>query len=205
MKCTDLQELAAAHALGALPRDDAARAEALAAHDEDVRAELAAFHDTAAALAAGLPQDVKPSAALRARVLDRIAQTPQANPANAPEPTPGFTFRRHGDGEWRATPLPGVRIKRLSASPDLGHQTLLLELAPNATYPSHDHHGSEELFLLSGDLVTEGRTLGPGDYLHAEPGSHHGELFSPNGCVALIIGPIHNSEKAAVGAQPVSS
>lgn len=205
MKCTDLQELAAAHALGGLPRADAARAEALAAHDEDVRAELAAFHDTAAVLAAGPPHDAKPSAELRARVLDRITRTPQARPANAPEPTPGFTFRRHGDGEWQATPLPGVRIKPLSASPDLGHQTLLLELAPHATFPSHDHHGSEDLLLLSGDLVTEGRSLGPGDYLHAEPGSHHGELFSPNGCVALIIGPIHHQKKAASGAPPVTS
>ena len=64
------------------------------------------------------------------------------------------------------------------------HSSLLFSLALKIL---HDHSSSEELFILSGHLQTEGRLLGPGDFLHAEPGTHHHELVSPDGCVALII------------------
>ncbi len=69
----------------------------------------------------------------------------------------------------------------------MGYQVVLAELAAGARFPEHDHSSSEELFIVSGHLQTEGRMLGPGDFLHAEPGTHHRELISPDGCVALII------------------
>jgi anti-sigma factor ChrR (cupin superfamily) len=64
-----------------------------------------------------------------------------------------------------------------------------MEVGAGATYPAHDHAGYEELYVLSGDLETEGRLLGPGDFLHAEPGSHHNPLHSPHGCTALLVVP----------------
>ena len=64
---------------------------------------------------------------------------------------------------------------------------LLADLAPGARFPTHDHAGSEQLYILSGHLHTEGRIMGPGDFLHAEAGTHHGELHSPDGCRALLV------------------
>ena len=117
-----------------------------------------------------------------------------------PAASEGFQFRRHGEGEWQATQVPGLRIKPLAISRDLGHWTVLAELAPGTRFPTHDHPGSEDLMVLSGDLVTAGRTLGPGDFLHAEPGTHHEALLSPNGCVALVVEPIPPHVLAALGA-----
>ena len=197
MKCTDLQELAAAHAAGALDRAELARAEALAAHDPDVRDELASLHDAATALAVSLPTGPAPSPEVRARVLEQIAHTPQVRPAGAADAPAGFTFHGRDEGEWQPTPIPGLRVKPLSICHEKGYWTVLVELAPGTSFPEHDHDGAEDLYVLSGDLVTEGRTLGPGDSIHAEPGTHHHAMYSPNGCVALVIEPARQEVLAA--------
>ncbi len=190
MRCTELQELASAHAVGASTAAEAARLEALAADDEGMRAELAAFRDAAAAVAAAQPASPGPSAAVRAAVLARIRRTPQSKAPGGTGPREGFLFRFHDEGGWQQTPVPGLRVTMLSISSDLGHRTILVELAPGASFPEHDHDGSEDLMLLSGDLVTEGTTLRAGDFLHSGPGTHHSKLVSPRGCVALIVEPI---------------
>lgn len=190
MRCTELQELASAHAVGASTAAEAARIEALAADDAGLRAELASFRDAAAAVAIGQPSAPSPSASVRAAVLAKVARTPQARPGGTAGSSEGFLFRFRDEGEWQPTPVPGLRVKLLSVSKDLGHRTILADLAPGASFPAHDHGGSEDLMVLSGDLVTEGRTLRAGDFLHAGPGTHHSALVSPNGCVALIVEPI---------------
>jgi len=199
MKENDLQELAAAKAVGALTSPEAAQFEGLVAHDESARAELAGFQDAAAAMAAAWVDPGTPSPDLRQRVLARIARTPQARPVEAPALPKGFHLRRRGEGEWQTTPYPGVRMKMLAVSPDLGHWTVLVELVPGASFPTHDHDGSEDLLLMSGDLVTEGQTLAPGDFLHAEPRTHHHALVSPSGCVALVVEPIPPQVRLALG------
>lgn len=66
---------------------------------------------------------------------------------------------------------------------------LMIELGPGAVYPEHDHLGAEELLVLTGDLQSEGRSLGPGDLIHAEGGTHHQELRSLGGCTAILVVP----------------
>lgn len=54
-------------------------------------------------------------------------------------------------------------------------------------YAEHDHLGAEEMYVLTGDLQSEGRSLGPGDFVHAEAGTHHRPLRSIGGCTALMV------------------
>jgi anti-sigma factor ChrR (cupin superfamily) len=202
MKCTNLQELAAAHAAGALSRGDAAHVEALAAHDPDVRDELARLHDTTTAFVAGTSETrSEPSAAVRSRILEAIRRTPQAVPTSAPiSPAAGMRFLSRDQGEWVTTPTPGLRIKPLSISRDVGYWMFLAELAPGTRFPEHDHASSEELYMISGDLITEGHTLRAGDFIHFEPGTHHHELVSPGGCVALMVERAPQARREAVPA-----
>jgi len=190
MNCTKLQELAAARALGALDPAETARLEALLADDPDAREELGAFLDTAVALASALPAR-QPSAALRDRILEQIARSSKPQPSTDAAPAPalpaGFRWVPDDGQGWTAAGLPGARVKLLSISTDMGYQVRMVELAPGGRVPEHDHPSSEEVLVLSGHLHTEGRILGPRDYLHADPGTHHGELISPDGCVAIII------------------
>ncbi len=210
MNCTELQQLAAAYAAGALPRAEAARLEALAAQDPDVRIELARFidaatHAAAAAAVAALPTGAPvPSAAARASILDRIARTPQSvpNPAPASEVT-AHQFLPHAARSWIPTKVPGFRIQPLSDGAGQGYRMMILELDSGAVLPAHDHAGCEELLILSGDLVTEGRTMVAGDFIHFDAGTHHHALMSPGGCRAVMVSQVPASpatRQAAVAA-----
>ncbi len=189
----DLETLTAGHALGALDPADAAQLEALLAHDSEAREEAAAFLDTAAAVALAATPLEAPSPECRQQLLAMIPGVAQASPPPPIVAPPGFTFTLRSDEGWMDMGAPGFRAKILSGGDGRGHQVILAELAPGGRVPEHDHHSSEDLFIISGHLRTEGRTLGPGDFLHAEPGTHHHELISPDGCTALLIFAAHAS------------
>lgn len=193
----NLEELAAGHALGALDSSEAAQLEALVARDEKAREEVAAFIDTAAAMAAGASPAVAPSTEMRARILAAVAATTQARRSEAPvSDSKGFCVTPDNEKGWMETGVPGFRMKVLSGGPDAPYQVILAELAAGAKIPEHDHHGTEELFILSGHLHTEGYVLGPGDFFRAEAGTHHHELTSPDGCRAILInGPVVTAGK----------
>lgn len=199
MNCDELQQLAAIAALGALDEADSARLRDRLESDAAARAEFARFCAVAEALA-GATAGRMPPPSVRARVLERIRSTPQRRPdpgaaerGDGGGPSvggliPGFQFVRH-DAPWLPAPLPGARYKFLSGGENQAYAMLLIELAPGAVYPEHDHDGTEEMYVLTGDLQTEGRSLGPGDFLHAEPGTHHQPLRSIAGCTALMVVP----------------
>ncbi len=212
MNCDALQQMTALEALGALDGPDPAALRERLEQDAYARAELNRFLNVAAALAGAVPPVPVPSR-LRSRVLDRIRQTPQIRaageavtppsarvemveaesatpvPAPAPPKVPeGIRFLNH-DAPWLTGPLPGSRFKVLSAGPQQEYAMLMIELAAGAVYPEHDHLGAEEMYVLTGDLQSEGHSLGPGDFLHAEPGTHHHELRSIGGCTAIMVVP----------------
>lgn len=194
MNCDEFEQLAALEALGALDATDAERLRIRLARVPGAAAELARFLAVPAALAA-LPPPVRPRSEVREQVLARVRRTPQsdrpADPAGGQPPVPlpgGFRLVR-GNAPWLPGPVPGTRFKVLSAGRDQAYAMLLLEMAAGAAYPEHDHVGIEDLYVLTGDLQTEGRSLGPGDLLHATPGSHHHELRSVDGCTAILVVP----------------
>jgi len=111
---------------------------------------------------------------------------------------PGFTHLRQDEGEWRELPFKGVRLKELSSAEEDGFTTMLLEMDAGSKFPSHTHHGAEHVYLLDGDLISDGRELSPGDFLRACADTDHGGLASRGGCHALIITAQQNYPKKAV-------
>ena len=192
MNFTELLELAAADALGALPKDEAAQLAASLAKYPGAKVDLAAFHEVAALVAAAkcFPP-VAPPPGLRTKVMEQAART-AAGPSTKQTPTagtpaPGFHFVLDQDPGWIPHSLPGIQVKPLAISADMFYEVTMLEFARGARFPAHHHASSEEVFVFSGTLQTEGRSLGPGDFLHSEPGTWHQELVSPDGCRALLI------------------
>ena len=183
-----LEELALEYGLGTLTPAEISQLEALMMHDAEVRDEVATFMDTTAALAAASSPLVEPSSDLRARIFAEIVNTPQwrAEKSEAAAPS-GFTYQLADPEGWQDTPVPGFRTKLLSSGPGPDHQIMLVSLESGATVPAHDHAATEQLYILSGHLMTEGRMLGPGDFHRAEAGTHHYDSSSPDGCVALLI------------------
>ena len=183
-----LEELAAAYGLGMLDQSEANQFESLIAHDADALQEVASFIDTAAAFAAASSPSVEPSLSQRARILAAVAATPQLprEPAEISVPD-GYSFLPHSAEGWVNTDVPGFRTKLLSRGPHPGYKVMLIALVPGGKVPDHHHVGTEEIYMLSGHLHTEGQVMGPGDFLRAEAGTDHHEVVSPDGCLALLI------------------
>jgi quercetin dioxygenase-like cupin family protein len=99
----------------------------------------------------------------------------------------GLTFALEAETPWQPHPVPGIRMKVLSHNPEQGYATLLLDVAPGTRLPGHHHSAAEECFVLSGTLTACGRTIGPGDFHHADAGTDHGEIFTETGCRVLLI------------------
>ena len=101
----------------------------------------------------------------------------------------GFSLTMAADDNWLVHPVPGIRMKVLSVNQASGYATLLLDVQPGTRFPPHHHSGAEECFVLSGSLFTCDRRLGPGDFVHADAGTEHAELFTEEGCRVLLVAP----------------
>lgn len=110
----------------------------------------------------------------------------------------GFEHVPAGAGEWKELPGGKARIKEFSNADEDGFTTIMLEIDAGGRVPSHSHHGAEHVYLLSGDLFSDGSPLAAGDFLRAAPETRHGDLYSVNGCTALITTAIENHPRRAI-------
>jgi anti-sigma factor ChrR (cupin superfamily) len=124
--------------------------------------------------------NVAPRPAVREQLMARLRAT------SIPR---GFSLTMAGDENWLLHPVPGIRMKVLSVNQASGYATLLLDVQPGTRFPPHHHSGAEECFVLSGSLFTCDRRLGPGDFVHADAGTEHAELFTEEGCRVLLVAP----------------
>ena len=122
----------------------------------------------------------EPGPDLRWKLMQRIAEP--AVPA-------GFAFHHASDDRWLPHPVPGIRMKVLALNKTRGYATLLLDVAPGTRFPSHHHGGAEECYVVSGSIFTCGRRLGPGDFVHADADTDHGELWTDEGAQVILIVP----------------
>ena len=173
----DLEALALADAIGALDVDEQRDLHArVAALPPDVQAQVARLYDTALSLAAATPP-LSPAPDVRERLLARI-DAPSRYTVSAQE------------AEWKPSGLPGLTMRILAVDRGRGTVTMLIRGEAGAVYPAHHHTGAEECYVISGSVLVDGRTLGPGDFHHADADSDHGELVTPTGAEVLIVGAI---------------
>lgn len=119
-----------------------------------------------------------PRPEVKARLMARLA---------LPDAPAGFSFAYGAEGEWTPHPLPGIRIKTLSMNRAAGYATVVFDVAPGTRFPPHHHSGAEECFVISGSLFTCGRRFDAGDFVHADAGTDHGELYTEDGCRVLLV------------------
>jgi quercetin dioxygenase-like cupin family protein len=139
------------------------------------------FDEPVALALAQLAGGSAPRPIVKARLMARITEL-------APAPS-GFTFRMAADDQWQPHPVPGIRMKVLSVNRKSGYTTLLLDVKPGTRFPAHHHDGDEECYVISGSVNTLGRRLGPGDFLHADAGTDHAELWTDEGARVLLVVP----------------
>lgn len=129
---------------------------------------------------AAWPVDVlRPRSALQARLAQRIAEA-TGGPLVAPP------ARRWSEPAW-APLAPGIDCKLLAQDPDRDRTSMLVRLAPDASYPPPTDACVEELHLLAGELCIDDRRLSAGDYNHRPPGASDERVWSETGCTCLLI------------------
>lgn len=100
----------------------------------------------------------------------------------------GFEFIYTDSNDWFQHPaIGGIKVKQLAQNTEKGYVMLLMKVAAGTSYPSHHHNGAEECYVIEGDVIAEGRILGPGDFHHADGGSDHDPLYTKNGCTLLLV------------------
>jgi anti-sigma factor ChrR (cupin superfamily) len=138
------------------------------------------FEDLELPLAMLAADGEAPRADVRARLMAYVR-------GDAPAVPKGFVFSLAATDRWFPHPVPGIRMRVLSVNKDRGYATLLLNVDPGTRFPAHHHSGAEECYVISGSVHSWGRRMGPGDFLHADSGTDHTELWTEEGAQVLLI------------------
>jgi anti-sigma factor ChrR (cupin superfamily) len=142
--------------------------------------EIEAFDDATALVLARFTDfgTTRPAAEVRQRLMTHLFRPPVPG---------GFSLKMSNEQDWLPHPVPGIRMKVLSVNRTSGYATLELDVRPGTRFPAHHHAAAEECYVLSGSLYTCGRRLGPGDFVHADAGTDHAELWTEEGCRVLLV------------------
>ncbi len=173
---SELEELTALDAAGALTDTERARLQALLADAGPAeREEAAQLYAAAAALGTALgADDDQPSPRLRDRIMARVG-------------VPGSFTVFAEQLPWLSTPFDGLRMKVLSHDVARNAAVLFMRADAGVRYPPHHHSAAEECYVISGELHVMGTVLHAGDLHHADADSDHGELYTPTGVDVLLV------------------
>lgn len=127
-------------------------------------------------LAFALPV-ASPRPELKQRLLDRVCALPPL----------GMGCLRKDEGRWLPTGSPGVEYRKLYLDAATGLITMLVRMAPGATYPGHLHTRTEQCLVLEGDLRHRNEVYEAGDFTWAESGTSDSPSSSMFGNLLLIM------------------
>jgi anti-sigma factor ChrR (cupin superfamily) len=172
-------EVTCAYAAQALSPSEAAAAEAHIASCADCQRELESLRPVVNRFICWPTDVLRPTTSLQERLGRRIAE----DSGKPPVPPPPRQWR---EPEWEQV-APGIECKLLADDAERQRVSMLVRLAPGASYPPHTHAGVEELHLLDGELWINGRKLVPGDYNYGAPGALDESVWSETGCTCVLV------------------
>jgi len=172
-------DLTYAYALQALAVSEVAAAEAHIETCPDCQSELESLRPVVNKFVAWPTDLLRPTTSLQGRLALRIAETTRQDPVLPPA-------QRWATPEWEQV-APGIECKLLATDAERHRVSMLVRLAPNASYPPHTHAGVEEMFLLDGELWIDERKLFAGDYNYGAPGAGDDRVWSETGCTCLLV------------------
>ena len=172
-------ELVSAHAIHALHPAEATAVEKHLTSCETCRRELEALRPVVETFGAWPADVLRPAPSLQRRLAERIAADTGTKPV-----LPIAT--QWSEPEWEDV-APGIQCKLMATDTERHRVSMLVRLAPGASYPAHTHAGVEELHLLDGELWIDRRKLLPGDYNYAGPGSGDDRVWTETGCTCVLL------------------
>jgi anti-sigma factor ChrR (cupin superfamily) len=168
-----------AYAVQVLASSEVAAAEAHIASCSECQLEVKSLRMVVDQFVAWPTDVLRPTTSLQTRLARRIAEetgTPPVLPL----------ARQWSEPEWEQV-APGIECKLLATDSERHRVSMLVRLAPGASYPAHTHAGVEELHLLDGELWIDERKLFPGDYNYGAPGAGDERVWSETGCTCVLV------------------
>jgi RNA polymerase sigma factor (sigma-70 family) len=175
----DQSELVCAHAVRALPQEDAPALEAHIAGCLQCRREWDALNPLIGAFVVWPTDVLRPPASLRERLAQHIPA--QASGTSSLPVTGQWSWP-----QWEQV-APGISCKLLASDTERHVVSMLVRLEPAGEYPAHTHAGVEELHLLEGELWIDDVKLNAGDYNRSEPGTSDSRVWSQTGCTCVLV------------------
>jgi anti-sigma factor ChrR (cupin superfamily) len=172
-------EVTCAYAAQALEADEVSAAEAHIASCPHCQRELESLRPVVNRFVSWPTDILRPTTSLQVRLALRIAEETGKEPVLAPG-------SQWAEPEWEPV-APGIECKLLATDTERHRVSMLVRLAPGASYPAHTHAGVEELHLLDGELWIDERKLFPGDYNYGAPGAADERVWSETGCTCVLI------------------
>jgi len=176
-------ELACAYALQVLPAGEVAAVEAHLASCPHCQRELESLRPVVNSFVSWPTDVLRPTTWLQARLALRIAEQTGKEPVLPPARQGEQTW---SEPEWEQV-APGIECKLLATDTEKHRVSMLVRLAPGASYPAHTHAGVEELHLLDGELWIDEKKLFPGDYNYGAPGTGDERVWSETGCTCVLV------------------
>ena len=171
----DLDQTAAAYALGISRGAARAAIEARLSGDPALQAKVKLWQETFVAFDLAARQQAPP-----AGLFDMIVA---AIDAGARDELSGTLTRRAGTGVWTEM-SPGVTYTVLFEDSVAKRRSILVRALPGSNYGAHFHaEGHEECLVLEGDLSMGDLRLLPGDFHLAAKGSAHPAATTLSGCL----------------------
>jgi hypothetical protein len=177
-------DLAPLYALNLLSDSERAWVEQQVADCPDLAEDLAAYEMAVTALPYSAPLEPL-NKNLKTQLFDQLGlATPESKSLGEPSQEGGaesYWAVRSQELDWQPHSVPGITVAIIHT--DLVRREIVgfLRAEPGACYPLHRHAGTEEIFMLEGDLVIGDKVFGPGDYIHSLPGSSHAP-YTQGGC-----------------------
>ena len=172
-------ELTCAYIAQALAASEVAAAEAHIASCPDCQRELESLRPVVDSFTVWPTDVLRPTTSLQARLAARIAEEAGTEPVPPPP-------SQWSEPEWQQVAT-GIECKLLATDEERRRVSMLVRLAPGASYPAHTHAGVEELHLLDGELWIDERKLCPGDYNYGAPGAADERVWSETGCTCVLV------------------
>lgn len=180
----ELLETLSLYALGLLDPDETAAIERhLAEGCPPCEAEIRSVQEALGTLGEGVALH-EPPAALRSRVMALASGTPPLTTRKILPIHPHIVQR--DEGVWRPAG-PGLLVKILYIDRDKETITSLLRMEAGASYAPHRHAAAEQCLVLEGDVRDGTNVLHAGDFQTAPAGSIHGNIWTEEGCLLLLV------------------
>jgi anti-sigma factor ChrR (cupin superfamily) len=171
--------MTSAYALQALATSEVSAAEAHIASCPDCQRELESLRAVVDRFVSWPTDILRPTTSLQGRLALRIAEETGKQPVLPPA-------QRWSEPEWEEV-APGIACRLLATDTERHRVSMLVRLAPGASYPAHTHADVEELHLLDGELWIDERRLLPGDHNYGAPGAGDERIWSETGCTCVLV------------------